>query len=846
MGDAGALLRKGLISLLVLGLVAMGLTGCSTGGSALKQDGAGGLAKLEKVDVRDSDEFTTVVLVLDRPVTFTSVRVNEPPKVVVDLAGVDVGKLSGMLKVDKGPVSYITPSNVENAKRIARLEIGLTQPSSSRIAQNGGTINIIFSKKKDVAAGEKKPVSAPASPPAEELKADKAEAHKTIAAAEVKAEPAPAPAQKTASPVPAVVPAEKAEAALKEAATVKGLTYVKTGGAYHVTVKGDGKFSNPKVFMVGTDRLVIDLPGVGSYKDKDAIELGGGCVKGIRLAEHKGADGKVRVVLDLKGEVDYAVKGKGEGLVVTVAPKGTDLAKLDAQDKSVDRKDAPAAQAPVVKAPAAKAPAQLASNTEPSSAAARKIDVTPTPTAKAGGINIYVSKKDGSAVLSSAPIDEEVSSSKDDSRDYVKTESKIYTGGRISFDIQDADLDKVVKLLADVAGLNLIMDPSDVKGKVTLKLDKVPWDQAMDILLRLYKLDMIVQGNVLRVAPRAKLDEEKRMDLQQLAEQKKLEEQAQDLFTKTIKVNYSQASTLEQQVKANLSSRGTVMSNLNTNELIVRDVKAKIDEVAELVGRLDKEVNQIMIEARIITVDTGYSRTLGVSWGLQGANTSKKGNVGFAYTNGPNAGQKFTTGDPSYQLTVPAELALGGASSGIGTLLLGNVIKDMNLDLTIQALETVNKAQTLSAPKIITLENQSASITQGTTLYVQTTSAAGTKPEPLNANLSLTVTPRVTGNNYIMLNVTATDNKPSTPPPGSTAAIDTKSVTTNVIVKDGDTIVLGGIYTRDSNHSESRVPLLGRIPIIGWLFKTQTYDEPQKELLIFITPKLIKQTSTRV
>jgi len=166
----------------------------------------------------------------------------------------------------------------------------------------------------------------------------------------------------------------------------------------------------------------------------------------------------------------------------------------------------------------------------------------------------------------------------------------------------------------------------------------------------------------------------------------------------------------------------------------------------------------------------------------------------------------------------------------------------IHLDVTLSALETISKAETLAAPKVLTLENEQAMITQGTTLYVQTTSASGTKPEPLNANLSLTVTPRVTGDNYIVMDVNATNNAPaSATPPGSTAAIDTQAVQTKVIVKDGDTIVLGGIYIKRDSTGDNQVPWLGRIPILGWLFKERNIDDSTQELLIFITPKIMPQ-----
>ncbi len=245
--------------------------------------------------------------------------------------------------------------------------------------------------------------------------------------------------------------------------------------------------------------------------------------------------------------------------------------------------------------------------------APRNVKSRPSEAKSPAPVNIYVSRAGGKTILSSKPL---ASRTPADSADLMDAQDKKYTGGKISFDVQDADLDKVIKLLADVAGLNLIMDPTDVKGKVTLKLDNVPWDQALDILLRIYNLDKRIDGNVLRVASKARLDDETRRDLLQVAERKKLEQEAEDLYTMTFKINYMKATELEPKIKKILSPRGDIISNESTNEIIVTDIRRNLDKAGDLIKILDKEVKQVMIEARIVTVDVGYSRSLGVSWGL--------------------------------------------------------------------------------------------------------------------------------------------------------------------------------------------------------------------------------------
>ncbi|MBI5696305.1 MAG: type IV pilus secretin PilQ [Nitrospirae bacterium] len=824
MRDAGSLFKRGLITILVLGLVGMG---CSSGKTAVKQDKAGVLAKVQTVDVKESPDTTTVLITLDKDVTYTTVRIADPPKLVIDLAGAELGSLSGPVQVHKGPVQYVRPAMSSGSRNIARLEIGLSSPARSAVTSDGGRISISFENQPAAAA---KPVSAPYSGSDAEVVTDVSRgdggAREPGAAKVIKVAAIPEDSEEplvSTSPKLTPVSGKPARAAnggsIPEASVVESVTCTKAGDGFTVTIAGDGRFSSPKVFMLGDDRLVVDLPGTGSLKDKDTIEVRGDCLKRIRMAEHQGADNKVRVVLDLGGKVGYDVKDEGRSLVVRVAPEGASLPAGPAQDS------------------------KAAPETAPSIRAGRKIEVVSANSPEMDKpINVLVSKEDGRAIISSSPVREEAGLKKVDvlPAGAVETGTKIYTGGKISFDIQNAELENVINLLADVASLNLILDSSSVKGNVTLKLDAVPWDQALDILLRIYNLDKVIEGNVLRVAPKSKLDDERRRDLLQIAEQKKLEQQAEDLYTRTFKASYTTAGELESQVKKILSARGDATANQRTNELIVTDVKEKLEKAEKLIAVLDKGVNQIMIEARIVTVDINYSQSLGISWGIRRIQEGADSKLGQSFATGSNSSLKYTTGDRFFDIAVPTALKATGAGA-VGGMFWENIAEGVLVDMTISALETISKAEVLAAPKVLTLENQSASITSGTTLYVQTTSASGTKPEPLNANLSLTVTPRVTGDNFIMMDVVATNNQPGSPPPGATAAIDTKSVTTKVMVKDGATIVLGGIYLKSKTKGDSQVPLLGRIPVLGWLFKERNISENTSELLIFITPKLVKQ-----
>ncbi len=814
MADAG-LIKKSFLFLLFCALF---LSACA--GGREYEAGGKGLAVLKKVDVIDSKKSTDVIITTDKPVIFTMSRQQEPPRLTVDLAGVEPGTVPRRMDVDKGPVFYILTHKAKNAKKITRVEIALTTNAENTVTQDKSTIHIIISKTEEHAVAGAKTEAQPKVAP-------KAPVEKIAVAQSAKppeAKPAPTKAAPAARPT------------LPEARTLTSVSFFKEGDVSGVRLEGDGAIKNPDIFRLGSDRLVVDLAGMGSVKSKETFNVGAKVLRDVRMALHKEPPGKVRVVLDVKAPYEYNVNNVGRILTVSVFPPG---AKKVSPAAAVQ----PAApQAEAVK-PAPK-PVPEAREEAQAVKPSPVHNAKPAEESESKPVNIYVSKAGGKTTISSKQTADSVPA---DSDEVMGLPKKKYTGGKISFDIQDADLDKVIKLLADVAGLNLIMDPSDVRGKVTMKLDNVPWDQALDTLLRIYNLDKEIQGNVMRVASKAKLDAERRRELQQEAEQKKLEMEAESLYTETFKINFSKASDLEPKIKKVLSSRGDIIANESTNELIVTDIPQSLDKAKALIKILDKQVKEILIEARIVTVDVNALANLGTTWGLVSSGATNTGAIGTGGSTSQMSGAQWVPpgGSPPpgnrYIGTVPASLiASGGLASG-WSWLIGN---KYDLTLTLQALESENKAETLAAPKVITLENKAASIVQGTTLYVQTTSAAGTAPSPLNANLSLTVTPRVTGNGLISMDITATDNSPSSSvPAGSTASIDTKSVNTSVIVKNGDTLVLGGIYQKTKTKINSYVPLLGRIPILGWLFRQYNNNETTSELLIFITPKLLKTSN---
>ncbi len=398
-----------------------------------------------------------------------------------------------------------------------------------------------------------------------------------------------------------------------------------------------------------------------------------------------------------------------------------------------------------------------------------------------------------------------------------------YAGQKISLDFQDADIVPIFRLLADISGYNFVIDPA-VRGKITMKLMNVPWDQALDIILQTFSLGKSIEGNIIWIAPVAtfaKMAKEK-------TEAKDVEEKAEDLMQEIVRINYANASEISTAINNGklLSSRGSVTMDNRMNTLIVKDTQKNIDKIKDLVKIMDVTKPQVMIEAKIVQVSSDYSETLGIRWGgtFQGLGVQ-------------NLGDEVSG---SFSVNTPVTAAGPGVTNpgGVLGLTIGSA-SNVQVSLSLSALQSINKAKTLSNPKILTLDNEQATIQQGRTFFVQTVSAEGTKSEEKSATLSLTVKPKIAPNDYIQLDITAADDSlESVTPP----VINKKSITTKALVKHGETLVLGGIYTTSTTEGETGVPLLSKIPILGWLFKTRNISGPNiRELLIFITPTIVEQ-----
>lgn len=419
-----------------------------------------------------------------------------------------------------------------------------------------------------------------------------------------------------------------------------------------------------------------------------------------------------------------------------------------------------------------------------------------------------------------------------------------FVGQRISMDFKDADLSNVFRIIAEVSNLNIITT-DDVKGKVSLRLVNVPWDQALDIVMKSKGLGARQEGNILRIAPLNTLRAEEKARLDSQKEVEKLQASLEGVV-ETIPVNYSKASDLQGKIKDLLSEGGRIQIDDRTNMIVIRDIRKNVEAVKSLVATLDTATPQVLIEARIVEVDTSFSRELGVQWGAikQGTmNGYRTGVSGYQDATGaflpglPISDPASALGSPNYAVNLPAAV---GSGSG-GGISFGIIKSSFRLDVSLTALEASGKGKVVSSPKVVTIDNKEAVIEQGTQIPYSTVSASGTNTQFVDATLSLKVTPHITPEGSVIMKVEAKNDSQGATGATGQPAINKKKATTEVLVRDGETAVIGGILQISRNDNEKAVPWLSKIPVLGYLFRNDSTTTSNRELLIFITPKIIKQ-----
>lgn len=422
---------------------------------------------------------------------------------------------------------------------------------------------------------------------------------------------------------------------------------------------------------------------------------------------------------------------------------------------------------------------------------------------------------------------------------------------RISLDVKDADVVNVLRLISEETGENIIAS-DEVKGKITLKLRNVPAEQALDTVLRIKGLDRVRQNNILRIASAETIQKERDLEV---ARKKALIE-VEEVGIKMVTVNYATASEVIEQLKPMLSARGSLQVDQRTNTVIVQDVMSNVERLIELARRLDKQTPLVNIQARIVEATSNFARDLGVQWGGASQHSARTGNPTGVYfpadvsasgaADLPSANQTAGVVNPArYAVNFPA--LLSGQGAGLG-FVLGSAGGTQLLDLRLSAMESNGNGRIISSPEVSTLDNKTARVSQGIQIPVSTVSAAGTMTRFVPAVLQLEVTPHVTNDGTVLMKIHVEKSAPDFAQKGGQGdpTINTRQADTEVLVRDGDTSVIGGILTRETSESRSEVPFFARIPILGSLFRRHTSAENRAELLVFITPRIINREASTV
>ena len=652
--------------------------------------------------------------------------------------------------------------------------------------------------------------------------------------------------------------------------TIQTLTGSMQGGVEVIRIDlAEPLAAVPTGFSIQTPaRIALDFPGVSNSMGRSTVDLNLGNLRSANVVQ---AGERTRVVLNLKAPTAYKAEIQGKSLLITLAPvavatpsaapppvfaenrnrdvlplkdidfrRGTDSSGrvvVDLANNQVGVDIRQQGQTLVVEFLKSALPEGLRRRLDVSDFGTPVQSVTTFQTGDK--VRMVVEPKgqwEHSAYQSDNQFVLEVRQQKIDSNKL--TQGPGYNGEKLSLNFQNIEIRSLLQVIADFTNFNIVTSDT-VTGAVTLRLKDVPWDQALDIILQAKGLGMRKAGNVLLIAPKDELAAKDKLDL----ESRNAIQSLEAVRTQSFQINYAKAADIAVQLTAGgsgpasariLSNRGSVIAEPRTNQLFVTDIPSRLEQVQSLIAKLDVAVRQVLIEARIVEASDTFGKSLGVRLGGQpfSLNGNNNSSFGSTYT----AGAAGTTGGDFVRLPGVGQNGYPAATFAVS---LFNAAKTRFLNLEISAAEADGKGKIVSSPRIVTADQVKALIEQGTELpYQQATSSGATSIAFRKANLKLEVTPQITPEGNIILNVDV--NKDSVGRATTNGfAIDTKHIQTQVLVENGGTVVIGGIFEQNDREDETKVPLLGDIPALGNLFKTKTRTATKSELLVFITPKML-------
>ena len=647
-------------------------------------------------------------------------------------------------------------------------------------------------------------------------------------------------------------PAQTVESAgaRKSAAVISSVAITQAPEHSAVRVEGEGKLEVRAARMQHPDRLVLDFVGARLAVHKTVIPGVAAPVVDVRLGQFQ--PDVARVVVDLTAPTSYYVSRDGSAVVISFStskatPMGVSqkATLTTAAPEETSQKPAEVStHATQIPAPRFALPGEL---TQPSSVAlasfSEKSGPAHTEASPQQAAQQAVQQANAAATTLATTAAQSAPS---------QTSSARYTGEPISVNLKDVDLRDFFRLIHEISGLNVVLDPA-VKGSLTIVLDEVPWDQALDIVLQNNGLDKQLSGNVLRIATRAtlKAEAETQRDLQ------KAQAEAVDPVTVTRVLSYAKAATLKETLKKFLSPRGDILSDDRSNTLIIRDIPSVIPTIDNLRSQLDRKSQQVEIEARVVSASRSFAQDIGtqLAFATSTGNNIFGGNqaVGTSpifrpFIPGVSTSPALTSGQPpvangntqASDVAMPLVTNLGAGTPTSG---MSYVFTSANfaLDFMISAAESKGVGKLLSKPKVITQNNERATVKQGTKIPIQTTINNTISVQYIDAVLKLEVTPQITAEGTIFMDVVVENTQidQGIPRIQGVPALDTQAAETKVTVADGGTVVIGGVIISSQRVDISEVPIVGNLPLIGNLFKRRNINTSSQELLFFLTPRIL-------
>lgn len=823
-------------------------------------------AVIRSVQLEDTGSRATVEVKADRSLVWTSFR-NPDGDLVIELPNSEPDSAVAALRPASGLVEVVDIEKVADAERpLTRLIVRTKEPSEHALTGEGDSLRLELLPIESAQA-----VALAYEPIAEE------EAEEPEVAQQNEPEPA---RDEPIQPEPERVVVADSKSAPKAyagpdrpvsgpsptgvaASQLLDVQVLEKAQTTEVRIEGDGEFAYSSFRLQNPERFILDLRGVVNSASASTLPVGSMHVEQIRIGQFKPRPEPVsRVVFDLREEAIPVITRTSEGLVLTFGSAGAVVtaeasrpsvpaeeteveepvvASIDPQEstESVDDAEPETTLAQAYGEPtkvSSPVPDRIAStpiyqpaparNTgAPSGGEAMAIAGSATAPRTSAAVEMFEAQQ--VAVTDDAKVERERLLKAFGSLVINQVERE-YVGEPISMSLKNADLVETLRSFAKISDLNFVIQPG-VRGSVTVELKSVPWDQAMEQILKINNLGMDIDGTIVRIAPIDKL----RAEAEEQARVVRAQQEVQPLRTVMRSLSYSLANevaTLIRSPPSLLSRRGSVQVDQRTNSLIIRDLPETIDTVLGVIDNLDTAPPQVSIEARMVEATKAFSRSLGIQWGYDFIADQVNGNT---------TGLQFPN-------TVDTDGGVGlltGGANGFLNVTLGNILDTFRLNARLQVAESEGLIHVVSAPRVTTVNNVAASIQSGLQIPIQTVSDRTVSVQFVNATLSLNVTPHVTAEGTILLEINVAKRTPQLAfaiVGATNAPIATKEARTQVIVRDGGTAVIGGIYDVQSNQNQDRVPGLANIPILGHLFKNRTRRESNDELMIFITPRIVQ------